>query len=239
MANNYSTMRTKIETKKYVFAFIITVVVFFGALLISNFFSEKRIAEVKNIEDKIALDILSSETQYALLKESSCKSLDHSTAFSEELSALASRLSYMEDKLGSSNPDVLGLKKYYSLLQIKDFLLVEEIKRKCGVKPITIIYFYSNNGDCEDCKQAGYVLTKLREEFPELRVYSFDYNLDLSAVKTMKYIQGVQNKLPALIIWDELYYGFKSSEDIEKIIPQLKRIRAEREKSAKATSTKK
>lgn len=232
-------MRTKIETKKYVFAFIITVMVFFGALLISNFFSGKRIAEVKNIEDKIALDILSSETQYALLKESSCKSLDHSTAFSEELSALASRLSYMEDKLGSNNPDVLGLKKYYSLLQIKDFLLAEEIKRKCGVKPITIIYFYSNKGDCEDCKQAGYVLTKLREEFPELRVYSFDYNLDLSAVRTMKYIQGVQNKLPALIIWDELYYGFKSSEDIEKIIPQLKKIRAEREKSANATSTKK
>lgn len=232
-------MRAQIETKKYVFAFIITVMVFFGALLISNFFSEKRIAEVKNIEDKIALDILSSETQYALLKESSCKSIDHSTAFSEELSALASRLSYMEEKLGSNNPEVLGLKKYYSLLQIKDFLLVEQVKQKCGVKPITIIYFYSNNGDCRDCQKAGYVLTKLREEFPELRVYSFDYNLDLSAVATMKSIQGVRNKLPALVIWDEPYYGFKNSEDLEKIIPQLKKIRAERKKSASASSTKK
>ena len=236
-------MRAQIETKKYVFAFVITVIVFFGALVISNFFSSRRIAEVKSIEDKISLDILSSETQFALLRESSCKSIDHSTAFSEELSAIASRLSYMEEKSGDNDKEVQSLKKYYSLLQIKDYLLVEQVKQKCGVKPITIIYFYSNAGDCEDCKRAGYVLTKLREEFPELRVYSFDYNLDISAVKTMRSIQGVKNKLPALVIWGEPYYGFKSSEDREKIIPQLKRIRTAREKAeatAKvASSTKK
>lgn len=236
-------MRAQIETKKYVFAFIVTVIVFFGALVISNFFSNRRVAEVKSIENKIALDILSSETQFTLLKESSCKAIDHSTAFSEELSSIASRLSYMEEKLGDGDEEVQSLKKYYSLLQIKDYLLVEQVRQKCGIKPITIIYFYSNKGDCEDCKRAGYVLTKLREEFPELRVYSFDYNLDVSAVKTMRSIQGVKNKLPALVIWGEPYYGFKSSGDIEKIIPQLKRIRAAREKAeatAKvASSTKK
>lgn len=227
-------IRAQIETKKYVFAFVITVTIFFGALLISNSFSARRLAEVKSIENKIALDILSSETQFALLKESSCKAIDHSTAFSEELSNLAAKLSYMEEKLGDNNEEVASLKKYYSLLQIKDYLLVEQVRQKCGVKPITIIYFYSNKGDCDDCKRAGYVLTKLREEFPELRVYSFDYNLDLSAVKTMKSIQGVKNKLPAIVIWGEPYYGFKSSEDIEKIIPQLKRIRATREKAEAA-----
>lgn len=224
--------RAQIETKKYVFAFVITAIVFFSALLISNVFSKSRIAEIKSIEDKIAMDILSSETQFALLKESSCKSIDHgNTAFSEELGVLAARLSYMEEKLGDSDDAVIGLKKYYSLLQIKDYLLVEQVRQKCGVKPITIIYFYSNLGDCEDCKRAGYVLTKLREEFPELRIYSFDYNLDLSAVKTLKSIQGVRNKLPALVIWDENYYGFKTAEDIEKIIPQLKRLRAEHAKA--------
>lgn len=231
-------MREKIETKKYVFAFIITTLVFLGALGVSNRFSEKRISEIKAVEDKISLDLLSSETQFALLKESSCKSIDHSTAFSEELGSLAAKLSYMEENLGDSNPDVVSLKKYYSLLQIKDYLLVRQVQQKCGVKPITIIYFYSNNGDCEDCKKEGYVLTKLREEYPELRIYSFDYNLDLSAVKTMKSLYGVRNTLPALNIWEENYYGLKSAEDIEKIIPQLKRLAAAHAKSAQnATST--
>lgn len=233
-------MRAKIDTKKYMLAFVITALVFFGALLISNRFSQKRIEEIKSIENNIALDILASETQFALLKESSCRTVDHRTAFSEELNNLAQKLSYTEENLGDKNKEVIDLKKYYSLLQVKDYLLVGKINEKCGIKPITIIYFYSNAGDCDDCKREGYVLTKLREEFPEIRIYSFDYNLDLSVVKTMKSIYGIRNTLPALVIWDEAYYGFKSPEDIEKIIPQLKKLRAAQEKEKKeqnATNT--
>lgn len=224
-------MRTKIEIKKYVIVFLITAFVFFGALYVSNRFAARRTAEVKTAEDKISLDILSSETQFALLKDSSCKAFDHSTAFSEELNSLVEKLSYMEQNLGNENPDVINLKKYYSLLQIKDYLLVGKVNEKCGVKPITIIYFYSNKGDCKECQKEGYVLTSLREEYPELRIYSFDYNLDLSAVKTMRSLYGVRNTLPALVIWDENYYGFKSATDIEKIIPQLKRLRAQHDRA--------
>ncbi|KKU81476.1 MAG: hypothetical protein UY07_C0017G0014 [Parcubacteria group bacterium GW2011_GWA1_47_8] len=235
-------MRAQIETKKYLFAFIITTLVFFGALVVSNKFSTNRIAEIKSIESNISMDILASETQFALLRDSSCKAIDHSTAFSEELSSLAAKLSYMEDDLGTNNKEVISLKKYYSLLQIKDYLLVKQVREKCGVKPITIIYFYSNAGDCEDCIREGYVLTKLREEYPELRIYSFDYNLDLSVVKTMKSLYNLNDSLPALIIADEPHYGFQSTEDIEKLIPQLKKLREAREKAAQAktaTSTKK
>lgn len=231
-------MRVKIETKKYLIVLAITALVFFGALLVSNRFSEKRLAEIKSIENNISLDILSSETQFALLKESSCKAIDHSTAFSEELNELAQKLSYTEETLGDKNTDVLNLKKYYSLLQTKDYLLIGKVNEKCGTKPITIIYFYSNRGDCVDCKKEGYVLTKLREEYPELRIYSFDYNLDLSVVKTMKSIYQIKNTLPALVISDESYYGFKTPEEIERIIPKLKKIRQAREKGTTATSTK-
>lgn len=230
-------MRSKIETKKYVIALLITGAIFFGALYVSNRFSARRTAEVKAAEDKISLDILSSETQFALLKDSSCKAFDHSTAFSEELNSLVEKLSYMEQNLGNENADVISLKKYYSLLQIKDYLLVGKVNEKCGVKPITVIYFYSNKGDCADCQKEGYVLTSLREEYPELRIYSFDYNLDLSAVKTMRSLYGVRNTLPALVIWDENYYGFKDALAIEKIIPQLKKLRALHDGTA--TSTKK
>lgn len=234
-------MRTKIETKKYVLAFVITSLVFIGALIVSNRISENRLAEVKAIENKIALDILSSETQFALLRESSCRAIDHSTAFSEELNSLTQKLSYMEQNLGADNAEVLNLKKYHSLLQVKDYLLVKQVNEKCGIKPITIIYFYTNQENCEECKKEGYVLTKLREEFPELRIYSFDYNLDSSVVKTMKSIYNIENTMPALVINEEAYYGFKDIADIEKLIPQLKKLREAHVKEAaakSATSTK-
>lgn len=235
-------MRIKIENKKYIYTLVVTSAIFFGILYISNIFTKKRIDEIRSIEDKVSLDILASETQFALLKDSSCKTIDHSTAFSEELSTLSEKLSYMENNLGSDSPGVLNLKKYYSLLEVKDYLLVKQVREKCSVKPITIIYFYTSDENCDDCVKERYVLTKLRAEFPELRIYAFDYNLDLSVVKTMKSLYGVRNTLPALNIWEENYYGFKTAEDIEKIIPQLKRLRAEREKvqaTKTATSTKK
>ena len=233
-------MRTKVGTKKYVISFIVTVIVFGGAIVLSNYFSKQRLAELKATEDKISLDILSSETQFALLKDSSCKGIDHSTAFSEELTSLSQKLEYMEETLGDKNPDVLSLKKYYSLLEIKDYLLADQVNDKCGIKPITIIYFYSNEGVCSDCKNEGYVLTKLREEYPDTRVYSFDYNLDLSAIKTMESIYQIKTSLPALVIGGEPYYGFKSVEDIENLSPQLKKLRAAHDKALleqAATST--
>ena len=229
-------MRAKIETRKYVLSFVITAMVFFGALLASNRFAERRLAEVKSIEDKISLDLLSSETQFALLKESSCKAIDHSTAFSEELNSLTQKLSYMEDNLGGENPEVLSLKKYYSLLQIKDSLLVKQVNEKCGVKPITIIYFYSNKGDCEDCKREGYVLTKLREEYPELRIYSFDYNLDVSALQTLIDIENVGSEMPGLVISGKTYYGFRNISDIEKILPQLSTLKKNTASTSAATT---
>lgn len=231
-------MRTKIETKKYVVVFMITIAIFWGALTISNRFEERRLTEVKTIENKISLDIIASETQFALLKELSCKAIDRNTAFSEELNNLAQKLSHMENNLGDENADVTNLKKYYSLLQVKDYLLVKQVNERCQDKPITIIYFYSNTGDCADCKKEGYVLTELRAKYPELRIYSFDYNLDLSVVKTMKSIYRVKNTLPALIISENPYYGFQGIDEIEKLIPELKKLMDERKnKGLKTTAT--
>jgi len=200
---------------------------------LSNYFSEKKLEEIRNIQDKISIDILSSETQFSLLEESLCKDLGIN-ALSSELGELEAKLSYTESSRGADDSEVQILKKYYSLLEIKDYLLMNKISEKCKKYPISIIYFYSTNNDCSDCEKEGYVLTKLREIYPELRIYSFDYNLDLSAVRTLIAINKIENKLPALIVKEKIYYGFQSVEDLEKIIPELQTLKTAKE----ATSTK-
>jgi len=229
-------MRT-LNAKKYIFVFFITFAIFATALYISSFASNKRIEEIKSIEDKIAVDILSSETQYSLLAESSCSDIGN-PSLSEELNSLAEKLSYTEGKLGADNTEVLGLKRYYSLLEIKDYLLMKKVTEKCKTKTQVILYFYSNKGDCTECERMGYVLTFLRNEYPGLRVYAFDYNLDLSAVRTLRSMLKIENKLPAVVINDKTYYGFKSIEDVEEIMPGLKTLK-ETATSTSATTTKK
>ena len=209
-----------IDTKKYTFTFFVTVAIFATAFFASTFFSGKRVESVKFIQDNIAIDILSSETQFDLLKEVPCQNVNDSM-LSPELSILGDKLSHTENERGEKDEDVIYLKKYYSLLQIKDFLLSKKLAEKCGAlkKPVFIIYFYSNEGNCPACQREGYVLTRLKEKYPELRVYSFDYNLDLSVIDSLKAIYRITDVLPALVIEDKTYTGFKSLEDLEKLLP--------------------
>jgi hypothetical protein len=220
------------EWFKYVVTFVITAGIFITVFYVTKIVNERKLSEIKSIQDKIAIDLLSSETQFSLLKRSTC-SQDGSSLLAPEIGSLGERLGFMEGQLGMDNPDVIGLKKYYSLLEIKDYLLGIELSQKCSFKPIHILYFYKN--DCADCEKQGYALTALREKYPELRVYSFDADLDLSAIATLETIYKVSSDLPALVINEKLYTGMQSIETIEKLIPDLKKSleRAEAEKAIK------
>jgi hypothetical protein len=223
-------------SRKYLYAFLITAAIFATAVFASNQLGKKKLADVKNIEDRLALDILSSETQFSLLEETQCKDVGN-TYLSKELGNLSDRLSVAESENAKDNPDVVNLKSYYSLLEIKDYLLMKKITAKCGIKPTFILYFYSNEGDCPDCQKTGYVLTALHDKYPELRIYSFDYNLDVEAIRTLTSIYKLKNQLPAIIINGDPYYGFRTLEDLQASVPALQRLEAAHNASSTSATT--
>ena len=166
--------------------------------------------------------------------------MSESPVLSDELNNLASRLSVAEDNLGTGNPQVQLLKKQYSLLEIKDYLLMQQVSQKCkNFKPVYILYFYSNTGNCTDCARLAEVLTYLRTTYPGLRVYSFDYNLDLPALKTLISLRKIHidlpgGALPAMVINNRApVYGFKNLQDLQKLVPELKTLAT----STSATTT--
>lgn len=207
-------MNNNFDWKKYLIVFFITVGLFFTAIYLSNFFGNQKIDQLKNIQDKIAIDILSSETQFSLLSELSCKNISESV-FSSELGELGTKLEWSQNNLGATD-EVSYLKKYYALLQIKDYLLAKKISARCGVKSAFILYFYTTAANCSECEKEGLVLSTLRAEYPELRVYSFDYSTDLSAITSMLQIYKIKDTvLPALVIDDNVLTGFHTIEDLE------------------------
>src|SRR3989344_3358514 len=125
-------MSNNIDWKKYFIVFLITVTLFLSASYISNYFGNQKIDQLKTIQDKISIDILSSETQFSLLSELSCKNISDA-AFSSELGELGGKLEWGQNNLGSSD-EVNYLRKYYALLQIKDYLLTKKISERCKVK---------------------------------------------------------------------------------------------------------
>lgn len=228
-------MHQGISNKKYILVFLITLGIFALVFLFSNYLYNTRIAQVKNMEDNINQNILESEIQYALLADAPCDTTEGGNPLQiGEINSLARRLSYLEDQRSADDPEVIGLKKYYSLLQVKDYLLLRERAKQCSEKPLSIIYFYSNKGDCEDCKKMGYVLTSMREDYDKLHIYAFDYNIGLSVIETLKSIYKLEDRFPVLIINRKAYYGFKTRSEVEALLPELPVIHAT---STQATST--
>ncbi|OHB10188.1 MAG: hypothetical protein A3G05_00390 [Candidatus Zambryskibacteria bacterium RIFCSPLOWO2_12_FULL_45_14] len=224
-----------IDSRKYVVAFAITAVIFSTAIFVSNIFSQKKLEDVRTIENRVALDILSSETQFALLEETSCRDIGPGF-LSTELGSLGEKLVYAENQTELNTADFEYLKRSYFLLEIKDYLLMKRLTEKCGIKPTFILYFYSTEDICEECERIGYVLTALRDKYPDLRVYSFDYHFDLGAISTLVSIYKVKSDLPALIINGETYYGFYSIEKLEETVPALREL-AKKAKALEASAT--
>lgn len=215
------------DTKRYITVFIITAALFVTTLSLSSFLSNKKLKSLKGVQDKIAMDIVSSETQFQLLQELSCRDVAANT-LADTLNDLAEKISYSEQNIKNKD-EVTELKRYYSLLQIKDYLLMQKINAKCNTKIVPVFYFYTTAENCSECIKQSLVLTEIRKEYPELRVYAFDYNLDLSALQSLIKIFKVDDtKLPALVIKDDLYTGFKKVEEIESKIPEVVKAKEER-----------
>ncbi|HEY4500712.1 MAG TPA: hypothetical protein VJI70_00365 [Candidatus Paceibacterota bacterium] len=201
-------------------ALLITVVLVGTVAYAINYLNNARVTELSAIEEQLSIDSLSLETQFSLLEAAPCDSSASSATLTSELADFSGRLSYAEDQLGSDNPQVIRLKERYSLLEIRDYLITKRLAEACKTKPVTVLYFYSNAGDCGDCDKAGYALSYLRNTYPTLRVYSFDYNLELGALKTFIAVTKVKDTLPAFVINGKHSYGFSSLADLEKQFPK-------------------
>jgi hypothetical protein len=209
----------KVNYSNYIVALVISISILITTFYFSNFLNNQKIDTLENIQDSISYDILETETQF-LLKEISCKN-ESNIQIVKKINDLGDRLTYMEETLGSKNSKVLELKKYYSLLQIKDYLLGKKVSSECkNLKdyeaPIYMIYMYSNKSDCEKCRNQAFAISELKYKYPELKVYTFDYDIDVAPVKTLIDIYKIKAQFPVLIIEDKVYYGLHNSLDIEQ-----------------------
>jgi len=206
------------DKKKYLFFLMITIGIFIIVFGLVNFLNNQRLESLDDLQRKVTIDLIANETQFDLLKTAPCGSIKD-TILSRELGELGKKLDFAETNQGADNPSVIQLKKYYSLLQVKDYLLMQELSEKCDVDIDSILYFYGN--DCSECTKQGYVLTQLKNRYPELRIYSFDTDLDFSVIETFTSLYDFGEVYPTLIIGDNSYQGLQRISDIEELFPDL------------------
>lgn len=213
----------QIDSKRYLIVFLITVVIFLATFWVSGFFGNKKIDQLRAIQEKIALDILSTETRYSLLEQTSCDHIntesDREFGLSAELNDLARRLKFMESQVDSSNEDLLFIKEYYTLLQIKDYILVEELNARCGQDVFSILYFFEGDGSCKDCRRQSLVLDELVSEYPGTRVYWLDRDVATPATETLVSLYEI-DEAPTMVIGGRAYKGYLGFEELVDLLPE-------------------
>ena len=230
----------KLNFGRHLTVFVATAIIFAGGFYLSNTIIEKKISAISKLQQNLSIDILSLETQFSILNQAPCQNLNEST-LTKELFEISQKLESVGNSLGQDNQDFLMLKKYYSILEIKHWLLLKKTAKECKMNLVSIVYFYGDKKTCPFCEDQGYILTTLREKYPFLRIYSFDYNLALAPLDTIKSIYKLKPEVPILIVNDDEMYGLKSKEELEEILSQyisLAKLEQEKTTTTQATTTK-
>jgi hypothetical protein len=131
-------------------------------------------------------------------------------------SKLPSKLEVYE-KYSEVQPEYVKLKRDYTLLSIRTWLLSLDVKEECGEEIIPALYFYSR--DCDSCIEQSYVLDNLKKENPNFSAFIVDFNLDEPIVKIIKDVYNVK-EVPSFIINEKLYSGYQDLNQMKKIISE-------------------
>ena len=212
--------RQPLHTQKYIAAFLISVAIFVFGFLISDYFNNRRFSEINQVKQKFQVQVLALETQLVSFKDILCADINEDI-LTHELHLIGEKLQFMENDLGKNHPEVKHLKQYYTLLQIRHYQSSQRLSERCNLDLVHILYFYTDRRTCPDCQKQGEVLSYLRKKYPLLRIYSFDYQLDLPSlaiVRPRNLTAPEDDYLPILVIENQPFYGFKTIEEIEKIL---------------------
>jgi hypothetical protein len=206
-----------IDWSKVLLAFLITVFLFNIGVFLGYFGSKIIEGSSISIIQSTNNEISNLETLSLLEQNYPCSSstLDVAT---ERLGYISDLIDSMENQRGKTNSDVMELKKIYSVVEIRHMLLLKQRAENCGTNYSIVIYFYSNADECRgDTDRISFILTYLRNKFTNLRVYSYDINLNNDAVQILKNYYNATGCYKVLL--NEKPLGeITKSEDIEKYL---------------------
>ncbi len=206
-------------TRRLVSAFAIATVIFLLGLFVGESLNNGKISQITGASDAVRLEILDLELQQALSQDDPCGK-SYLNSISSQLDEIGTRLSFLEETLGKNDKTVIALKKPYTILMIRHYLLIKQRNEKCSEDYTTILFFYSNQREyISDSEKQGYVLGYFGDKYgyDRLKVYSIDSDLDLGVIKMLKEEYSINN-YPTTVINSNVFVGFKDKEELERYI---------------------
>jgi hypothetical protein len=214
---NFDYKERRINLTKLVAVFSMTVLIFMLGLIVGNNIVNSKQQTLLETEESLKLDLIDLELQEKITQSNPCSNYVLYT-LGEKIDDLAGKLVLLEGQLGKTDERVIALKKPYTLLIVRHYLLINERIGKCNENYTVVLFFYSNNPKyIDNSEKEGYVLSYFSKKYgtENIRVYSIDSDIDLGVVYTLKEVYNV-TEYPTVVINDKKFSGFHSKEELEK-----------------------
>src|SRR6478609_9155803 len=101
-----NTPTNSLLARNVIISLIITVLIIGTVIYAISYLNRQRVQQLSDLQNQLATDTLSVETQFALLESAPCEDITEGNTLSQEVSNLGDRLSVAEGQLGATNKQV-------------------------------------------------------------------------------------------------------------------------------------
>ena len=198
---------------------IVTTLVFISGVIFGLVIGDEKVNNLESTISRLDENIQNANLQFLFFdtmnKNVSCTYLSkEAERLGEQADKLGRDVSMYENSKKISEKSFYDLKLRYTSILIKDWLMIEKIKRTCGENYTTVLYFYSNT-NCDKCQEQGVVLSYLKEKLDgEILIFSIDGDLNSQIVGTLKDAYSI-NTYPSLVVNGNVTKGFVDLDSLE------------------------
>lgn len=230
--------KRQISIFKFAAAFAISFTIFLTGFTLSDKLSQSRLQGLQQDINALQSEYSSLEMLTLIDKTASvsCDMYEEQILnFANETDGFGQKLEFLANRLPQQNAEVINMRTNYWLMEIRDFFTLKQIETKCHKKYTTILYFYDQ--ECEDCAYQGEMLRQVKQEYPEIMIYSFDAtDTNISLIKILSQIYNIKTS-PTLIIGDKKIEKNISRKELNSILGIKSKLPVSTEKAAPAIET--
>jgi len=215
-------MERKVSSKKYLLAFILTLIVFAGGISMGILFENIRLNHSKQLilEERANLKSLEIQKEYIGYGLVECEALNQilETNVAQLNKKMDEVIRYEKKAFFSREEFELQLQDYF-LTEIEFLLIAQEVDKKCSKDNVKVLFFYDEN----QFDTQGSILDYIKKVFgPKVMVFSLDSNFKREPMINILLASHNIKQFPSIVIENEVFQGHMPLETLmEKICEEF------------------
>jgi hypothetical protein len=210
------------ENRAYMVAGALSVVLFLLGVSVGSLIQKNSTQYTLEQVDGLRRRVENAQLEYVYLttmgERLGCESLsaliDEGTS---DVWAIGRQLQGLDEE-GAAGNQFHDLKRDYSLLSVRAWLLNTYMAEKCHTTSPIIMFLYSI--PCDDCVRQGKILDDIRgSDYPGMKVFVLDANYNMSIIRTVTSAHNITDT-PAVIVGNDSHTGYMSRERLLELIAQ-------------------